>query len=178
MKSERIGEESNRLARAMDCGVSTVVENWRPMNPSLQKTSAKTREDYVEPGSVSVILIVDDDPMSRELLTDALDSREYRVIAVEDGMEGLRVLEDLRPAVMLVDIQMPYMDGFEFLTKVRETPRFATVPMVAVTAYAMVNDATRILKYGFDQYLSKPVPVKTLRQTIARLLDKSVNPAN
>ena len=108
-------------------------------------------------------------------MTDALAPLDFHLIAVADGLEGLRILEELTPSVMLVDIQMPYMDGFEFLTRVRENPKFAAVPMVAVSAYAMVNDGSRILKHGFDQYLSKPVPVKTLRQTVKRLLSESLS---
>ncbi|MCZ2152404.1 MAG: response regulator [Bryobacterales bacterium] len=120
-----------------------------------------------------VVLIVDDDPMSRELMKDALSVLEFQLFTASDGLEGLQVLENLQPDVMLVDIQMPHMDGFEFLTKVRAIPKLASVPVVAVTAYAMVNDSSRILQHGFDQYLSKPVPVKTLRQTVARLLGDS-----
>ncbi|MCC6262780.1 MAG: response regulator [Bryobacterales bacterium] len=146
------------------------------MNLLSRKNSTQSQACPAETGQIPVVLIVDDDPMSRELLADALSPQQFQVVAVADGVEGLRVLEDLRPAVMLVDIQMPYMDGFEFLAKVRENPKFDAVPMVAVTAYAMVSDASRILKRGFDEYLSKPVPVKTLRQTISRLL--SDHPAN
>lgn len=120
-----------------------------------------------------VVLIVDDDPMSRELMKDALSPLEFQLITAADGLEGLRVLENIQPDVMLVDIQMPYMDGFEFLTQVRAIPKLAAVPIVAVTAYAMVNDSSRILQHGFDQYLSKPVPVKILRQTVTRLLGGS-----
>lgn len=139
-------------------------------NPSEWRSEAKTASE-----ETPIVLIVDDDPMSRELMTDALAPLDFHLIAVADGLEGLRILEELTPSVMLVDIQMPYMDGFEFLTRVRENPKFAAVPMVAVSAYAMVNDGSRILKHGFDQYLSKPVPVKTLRQTVKRLLSESLS---
>lgn len=170
MNSERIGNSTERWYRALKYGASVVEDNWRPMNLPRQNTALQPQARPADSSQIPIVLIVDDDPMSRELLTDALSPSDYRVVAVADGVEGLRVLENLLPAVMLVDIQMPYMDGFEFLSKVRENPKFAAVPMVAVTAYAMVHDASRILKRGFDQYLSKPVPVKTLRQTITRLL--------
>lgn len=179
MKSVSIRKDAGRWLPAVDYGASVAMGNWRSMNLPLQKNPAQSQACPAEIGQIPVVLIVDDDPMSRELLADALSPQQFQVVAVSDGVEGLRVLDDLRPAVMLVDIQMPYMDGFEFLAKVRENPEFDTVPMVAVTAYAMVSDASRILKRGFDEYLSKPVPVKTLRQTISRLLgDRPANTAH
>lgn len=179
MESERFGDHTGPFSHVGERDVSSRANPWRPMNssqpnPSEWRSEAKTRSN-----NTPIVLIVDDDPMSRELLTDALAPLGFHLIAVADGLEGLRVLEELSPSVMLVDIQMPHMDGFEFLTRVRENPKFAAVPMVAVTAYAMVNDGSRILKHGFDQYLSKPVPVKTLRQTVKRLLSESFSgPAN
>lgn len=173
MESERFGDHTRPFCHFGERHVSSPANRWRPMdssqpNPSKWRSEAKTISD-----NVPIVLIVDDDPMSRELLTDALAPLDFHVIAVADGLEGLRILEELNPSVMLVDIQMPQMDGFEFLTRVRENPKFAAVPMIAVTAYAMVNDGSRILKHGFDQYLSKPVPIKTLRQTVTRLLSEA-----
>ena len=178
MYTGHIGNSAKRWYSAIKYGGDAGESRRRPMNLPQEKTMPRSREQLAERAKIPVVLIVDDDPMSRELLADALSPSEFQVVAVADGIEGLRILENLLPSVMLVDIQMPYMDGFEFLAKVREDPKFATVPMVAVTAYAMVNDASRILKRGFDQYLSKPVPVKTLRQTITRLLgDRPASPA-
>lgn len=173
MKSETIGDQTRPLHFVGGRGTSNSVNLWHAMNTSQHNPYTQTERDASEFERTPVVLIVDDDPMSRELLTDALAPLEYQLFAVSDGLEGLQVLAKLRPDLMLVDIQMPHMDGFEFLTKVREIPEFVAVPMIAVTAYAMVNDGSRILKHGFDQYLSKPVPVKTLRQTVKRLLSES-----
>ena len=173
MESVLFGGQTGPMYCVDEQDAGGAINLWQTMNSSQHKPDAWQEAHTLKTGRAPVVLIVDDDPMSRELLTDALAPLEFHLVAVADGLEGLRVLETLHPDVMLVDIQMPRMDGFEFLTRVRENPEFAAVPMVAVTAYAMVNDGSRILKHGFDQYLSKPVPVKTLRQTVKRLLSES-----
>jgi CheY-like chemotaxis protein len=78
------------------------------------------------------------------------------------GEEALRVVEQTQPDLVLLDIGMPVLDGFGVIRKIRENPRFASMPIVAVTAYAMQGDREKILSSNFDGYLSKPVDARSL----------------
>ncbi len=149
-----------------------VASHWGTM-PHMNEKSESSEKDVVQRDRPACILIVDDDAMSRELLRDALEPMHYRIIEAPDGVDALRMLDTETADLMLVDIQMPHMSGFEFLTKVREDDKLAHIPVVAVTAYAMVGDDSRVLRHGFDRYLSKPVPIRRLRQTVEDLLRSS-----
>jgi CheY-like chemotaxis protein len=82
------------------------------------------------------------------------------------------MIEQAQPELLLLDIGMPVMDGFAAIRKIRENPRLAQLPVVAVTAYAMRGDREKILNSGFDGYLSKPVNARSLAEELDRLLDK------
>jgi CheY-like chemotaxis protein len=101
--------------------------------------------------------------------------RGYTVAEACDGEETLRVIEQTQPDVLLLDIGMPALDGFAVVRKIRENPRLASLPVVAVTAYAMQGDRERILNSNFDGYLSKPVNSCSLAEELDRLLIKRVN---
>lgn len=146
--------------------------HWGTM-PHMNEKSGSSEKAVVHRDRPACILIVDDDAMSRELLRDALEPMHYRILEAPDGVDALRMLDTESADLMLVDIQMPHMSGFEFLTKIRENDKLAHVPVVAVTAYAMVGDDSRMLRHGFDRYLSKPVPIRRLRQTVEDLLRSS-----
>jgi two-component system cell cycle response regulator DivK len=86
------------------------------------------------------ILIAEDNAVNRELLRELLEMRGYTVAEACDGEETLRVIEQTQPDVLLLDIGMPALDGFAVVRKIRENPRLASLPVVAVTAYAMQGD--------------------------------------
>ena len=88
----------------------------------------------------------------------------------EDGKDALEVLQSESPDLMLVDIQMPHLDGLQLLNTIRQDDRFTSVPVVAITAYAMAGDDAWALEEGFDRYLSKPISVRRLRATVDELL--------
>jgi CheY-like chemotaxis protein len=104
--------------------------------------------------------------------------RGYTVLEACDGQEALRLIEQTQPELMLLDIGMPGMDGFAVVRRIRENPRLAQLPVVAVTAYAMRGDQERILDSGFDGYLSKPINPSSLIQELDRLLKRGVQSAN
>jgi two-component system cell cycle response regulator DivK len=118
------------------------------------------------------ILVAEDGPVNRELLRELLGNRGYTVIEACNGQEALDMVEQSRPDLLLLDIGMPVLDGFAVIRRIRENPRFATLPVVAVTAYAMRNDRENVLKAGFDGYLSKPIHARDLTNEIERLLRK------
>ena len=121
---------------------------------------------------MSKILIAEDNPVNRELLRELLEMRGHTVVEACDGEEALRVIEQAQPNLVLLDIGMPVLDGFGVMRKIRENPRFASMPVVAVTAYAMQGDRERILSSQFDGYLSKPVDARALIQELDRVLSQ------
>jgi len=121
---------------------------------------------------MSKILIAEDNAVNRELLRELLEVRGHTVVEACDGQEALRMIEQTRPDLLLLDIGMPLMDGMGVIRNVRESSRFASLPVVAVTAYAMQGDREKILSSKFDGYLSKPVNARSLGEELDRLLSK------
>ena len=122
------------------------------------------------------ILIAEDNAVNRELLRELLEIRGYTVVEACDGEEALRIIEQTQPDLVLLDIGMPLLDGFGVIRKIRENPRFASMPVVAVTAYAMQGDREKILSSKFDGYLSKPVDARSLVQELDRVLSRQGEP--
>jgi CheY-like chemotaxis protein len=118
------------------------------------------------------ILIAEDNAVNRELLRELLEMRGYTVVEACDGEEALRMIEQTQPDLLLLDIGMPLLDGFGVVSKIRENPQMAALPVVAVTAYAMQGDREKILNSKFDGYLSKPVNARSLAEELERLLGK------
>lgn len=116
------------------------------------------------------ILIADDRASSRELLHLVLERAGYEVIEAEDGQVALERARANPPDLILLDLQMPVMDGYQVLAALRSEPRFQTLPILALTASAMRGDRERILDAGFTDYLAKPAGPDLLRETVARLL--------
>ena len=118
------------------------------------------------------ILVAEDDPASRELLLEILRAVGYDVVEACDGGEALRKIQETGPDLVLLDIQMPVLDGFAVLRQLRQDPRFAALPVVALTADAMRGDREKTLSASFDAYLSKPVDATALRIQIEQLLNE------
>lgn len=118
------------------------------------------------------VLIAEDNAINRELLREVLETRGFAVEEACDGQVALQMMEQARPDILLLDIGMPVLDGFAVVRKIRETPRLASLPVLAVTAYAMQGDREKILNSGFDGYLSKPINTVLLVEELQRLLPK------
>ena len=118
------------------------------------------------------ILIAEDNPTNRELFRELLKARGYDVSEACDGPEALQMVEQTQPDLLLLDIGMPVLDGFAVVRAIRENPRLANLPVLAVTAYAMQGDRERILSSGFNGYLSKPINAKSLAEELERLLNE------
>jgi len=121
------------------------------------------------------ILIAEDNAVNRELLHELLEIRGYAVEEACDGEEALRMVKQSQPDILLLDIGMPLLDGFAVVSKIRENPLLASLPVVAVTAYAMQGDRDKILNSGFNGYLSKPVNARALAEELERLLGNREN---
>ena len=118
------------------------------------------------------VLIAEDNPVNRELLCELLENRGYAVTEASDGQEAMNMVESILPDILLLDIGMPVLDGYAVARKVRNNPKFAAMPILAITAYAMQGDREKILDSGFDGYLSKPINAAALVQELDRLLGK------
>jgi signal transduction histidine kinase/ActR/RegA family two-component response regulator len=120
----------------------------------------------------STLLIAEDNEHTIQMLQSYLEEVGYRVVVARNGVEAIIRATEEPPALILMDMQMPEMSGMEALHSLRATPRFASIPIIAMTALAMSGDRERCLLAGANEYLSKPVSLKRLRMMIeAMLLD-------
>ncbi len=111
------------------------------------------------------ILIVEDNPANLELMSYLLSAYGHKVLAAESGREGLQIAARENPDLIVCDVQLPDIDGFEVARWVKSHPQLRAIPLVAVTALAMVGDRDRVLAAGCDGYLSKPIdPEAFVRQ--------------
>jgi CheY-like chemotaxis protein len=108
------------------------------------------------------ILVVEDTEDVTMMLKDYLERAGYKVATAADGVEALTQARLVRPDLILMDIQLPHMDGFETTRKLRSDPDFRYTPIVALTALAMPSDRERCLAAGMDEYISKPISLKAL----------------
>ena len=122
---------------------------------------------------MKTILIADDKDSSRELIRALLERSGYRVQEAADGTQALQQARSIAPDLILLDLQMPRLDGFGVLRELRQDARFHNIPVVALTAYAMHGDREKALEAGFTSYITKPVNLMELREHIARLLQAS-----
>ena len=120
--------------------------------------------------SSAVILIVEDNERNLKLLRDVLGVRGYSTVEARSAEEALDRVRADRPHLVLMDIQLPGMDGVAALRELRALPDGAALPVVAVTAFAMKDDRDRLLGAGFDGYLEKPIDIRSLPSTVASLL--------
>jgi CheY-like chemotaxis protein len=123
------------------------------------------------------ILIAEDDSAGRELLRELLAGEGYQVVEARDGEEAWTLIAQEPLELVILDIQMPVLDGFALLRRLRRDPRFARLPALAVSAYAMRGDRERALQAGFDGYVTKPVNAALLKAEIQRLLGGPAPPA-
>jgi two-component system cell cycle response regulator DivK len=116
------------------------------------------------------ILIVDDNPTNMKLISFLLGKRGYEVKCAGGGAEALELLKSFRPSLILMDMQMPGIDGFELTRRLKADPATKGITVVAVTAYAMKGDEERVREVGCDGYLMKPIDTRTLPSVIERYL--------
>jgi two-component system cell cycle response regulator DivK len=108
------------------------------------------------------ILIVDDNDANLELLSYLLSAGGHTVLTAENGAQALALVNDVpAPDLVITDLRMPVMDGFELLRRIRQDARLEALPVIAVTAFSMAADRTRVMLAGFDGYLSKPIVPET-----------------
>ena len=115
------------------------------------------------PDEAKRVLVADDNPAGRELVREGLSGYASSIIEAADGREALEKIRATLPDLVLLDIQMPEMDGYAVLREIRGDPALSGMRVVALTAFAMEGDRERALQAGFDDYLTKPVTVTKLK---------------
>ena len=116
------------------------------------------------------ILLVEDNEQNRYLATYLLEQAGHRVLHAQNGRAALESAERAHPDLVLMDIQMPEMDGYEAASRMHGTPGLERTPIVAVTSYAQTGDRQRVLEAGFAGYLEKPITPETFVAQVARYL--------
>ena len=124
------------------------------------------------------ILIVEDNERNLKLARDVLRFHGYQTIEARSAEEGLELARTRQPALVLMDIQLPGMDGIQALRRLRDDPATRRIPVLALTASAMSHDRARIREAGFDGYLPKPISLGELVAEIERLLDAATRAAS
>jgi len=137
------------------------------MAPAL----AEPRGYKEDKGGVPTVLVVDDSVTVRKVTGRFLEREGYRVITAKDGVDAMAVLQDKIPDIMLLDIEMPHMDGFEVVRLVRSTPRLQSLPIVMITSRTGDKHRERALAVGGDHYLGKPYQEDELLAVVQQLLD-------
>ena len=116
------------------------------------------------------ILVVEDNAANRELLKEALGARGHVVTEVTNGEEALATLAQWEPDLVLLDIQMPKLDGYEVIRRIRDDARLHSLKVIALTAFAMRGEEEKTRSAGFDGYVSKPISFRTLYQQIEAVM--------
>ena len=120
----------------------------------------------------ALILVVEDNDKNRKLVRDLLTFKEYEVIESETGEEGVRLAQERRPSLVLMDIRLPGIDGVEALRRLRAEETTRGIPVMAMTASVMSEDRQKIMAAGFDGYQSKPINVTDFVAAVAQLLER------
>jgi two-component system cell cycle response regulator DivK len=108
------------------------------------------------------ILVVDDNEDNRQILIDLLSSAGYEIVSATNGLDAVALAQRELPRLVLMDIQLPGIDGYEATRRIKATPALATVPVIAVTSYALAGDDRKAAEAGCDDYVSKPFSPRAL----------------
>lgn len=117
-----------------------------------------------------LILIIEDNEKNRKLARDVLQVKGYRTIESETAEEGLKLVEEKAPALILMDIQLPGMDGITAMKQLKSAPSTKDIPIIAITASAMTHNRQTMLAEGFDGYQTKPISLKEFLGEVERVL--------
>ncbi len=116
------------------------------------------------------ILVVEDQPDNRQIIRDLLTSVGYELIEAVDGEAGVRLAKAHRPDLILMDIQLPVLDGYEATRRIKADPELRPIPLIVVTSYALSGDDRKAMAAGCDAYVAKPFSPRELLATIRSLL--------
>jgi two-component system cell cycle response regulator DivK len=122
-------------------------------------------------GSAKTVLVVEDNDLNMKLFHDLLEAHGYNILQTKDGMEALRLAREHMPDLILMDIQLPEVSGLEVTKWLKEDESLKTIPVIAVTAFAMKGDEEKIREGGCEAYIAKPISVANFLQTVERFVN-------
>lgn len=120
---------------------------------------------------VKRILVIEDNEQNLILIRDILSYQGYEVIEARDGEKGVKIAKEQKPDLILMDLQMPVMDGFTATKILKSDPETKNIKIIGITAYAMKGDEKKILDSGFDAYVSKPIDTRQLPKLVKKFLE-------
>ena len=118
------------------------------------------------------ILIVEDNEKNRRMMRDIQTYHGYEIIEAENGEEAIKMAKEFNPELILMDMQMPVMDGFAATSILKNDPETRRIKIIAVTSFAMVGDKEKILQAGADDYISKPLNTRELPERVRKILEE------
>ena len=118
------------------------------------------------------ILVVEDNEQNRILMRQILTYHGYEVLEATDGLTGLEMARAHMPALILLDIQMPVMNGFAVIRELRNNPELRKIKAIAVTSFAMKGDREKALQAGFDEYVTKPIDTREFPELVKQVLSR------
>ncbi|MCH7795377.1 MAG: response regulator [Proteobacteria bacterium] len=122
-------------------------------------------------GSAKTVLVVEDNELNMKLFHDLLEAHGYNIIQTKDGMDALRLAREHKPDLILMDIQLPEVSGLEVTKWIKEDDDLKSIPVIAVTAFAMKGDEEKIREGGCEAYIAKPISVTNFLETVQRFLN-------
>ena len=117
------------------------------------------------------ILLVEDNELNRDMLSRRLQRKGHQVLLAADGMQAILMAESETPDLVLLDMSLPVIDGWETARRLKSSPTTGRVPVIALTAHAMAGDRERALAAGFDGYITKPIDIRSFPEQVARALE-------
>lgn len=122
---------------------------------------------------MSKILLVEDNEMNRDMLSRRLQKRGYEIVMALDGAQGVELAQTAAPDLILMDMSLPVMDGWEATRRIKANPDTHKIPIIALTAHAMSDDRDKAMEAGCDEYDTKPIDLERLLPKIQKLLSPS-----
>ena len=122
-------------------------------------------------GSAKTVLVVEDNELNMKLFHDLLEAHGYNILQTKDGMDALRIAREHRPDLILMDIQLPEVSGLEVTKWIKEDENLKSIPVIAVTAFAMKGDEEKIRDGGCEAYIAKPISVTNFLETVRKFLN-------
>ena len=120
------------------------------------------------------ILIVEDNELNLKLFRDLLTAHGYEILETNDGLEAIMLTRNERPDLILMDIQLPEISGLDITRRLKSDPSVSSIPIIAVTAFAMKDDEEKILAAGCEAYISKPISIVPFIKTVQHFLGEKV----
>ena len=164
-----------RLISELDVGSCFMIElpyetALPSLPPMINQTASNLESNPTEQNALPLILLAEDNESNINTINDYLEVKGYRLVIAKNGEEAISLAKAHHPDIILMDIQMPVIDGLEATRQIRRDPDLAEIPIIALTALAMTGDRQKCLDAGATDYLTKPVKLKLLVKTIQQLL--------